>query len=63
MTVDVLKQKVINDFCDLVTQLEKGSRPSCQLIMNELNLIDVYEFLDENKRQTLLQLYINHDKI
>lgn len=63
MTVDVLKQKIINDFCNLMSQLEKGKKPEYYLIMEELNLIDIYNYLDENKQQTLLQLYLNYDKL
>lgn len=63
MTVDALKQKVIDDFCKLILQLEKGKRPEYYFIIEELNLIDIYDYLDNNKKQTLLQVYLNYDKI
>lgn len=62
MDVDVLKQKVIKEYINLLCSIRKGYRPSYQMILEEISFIDLIENgnLDEDFYLTILQFYNNY---
>ena len=46
LNVDVLKQKVIKEYNDVLKQLSKGYKPDLTLILDQLTFIELQDELD-----------------
>lgn len=55
--VDVLKQKIISEFKQLLKQIRKGYRPDYEFILQEISLIELWQ-LDNN--DFFKQFYLNN---
>ena len=55
--IDNLKNKISCEFMNLLIEIERGYRPCYDDILNEISLLDVYEYLD--KKDFILQYYLN----
>lgn len=61
MDVDALKDKVIEDFTNLICEIRKGYKPNYQTILEEISFIDLIENnkIDTKLSLIALQYYIN----
>lgn len=56
--VSKLKSKVIDDYDKFVRRLNKGYREEYYIIMNEINLIEMYSQIDNS--ELYLDYYLNY---
>ena len=59
--IDSLKQKVIKEYLHFFTRLERGYQDEYSLIMDEINYLDLYPLLDNQR--LLMEYYLNKDYI
>lgn len=58
MDVDVLKNKVIKEFKDLIYCIKRGYRPDYELILEEISFIDLIENDKIDNALSVLQYYM-----
>lgn len=59
MTVDVLKQKVIDEFELLLNKVECGYKPDYELILQEIAYIN----MPRQDTEQILQFYVNDTRL
>ena len=57
LDVDVLKQKVISEFRQLIKKIRKGYRPNYEFILQEISLIELWEL---DNTDFFKQYYLNN---
>ena len=55
--VDVLKQKVISEFIQLLKKIRKGYRPDYEFILQEISLIELWQL---DNTDFFKQFYLNN---
>ncbi len=62
MDVDVLKQKVVKEFNNLLCEIRKGYKLDYEFILEEISFIDLIQNneLDDNLSLIALQYYYNN---
>lgn len=64
MDVDVLKEKTVKDFVNLLCEIRKGYHPDYEFILEEISFIDLIEHNEIDERLSLitLQYYLNNGR-
>lgn len=55
---DELKAKIICEFLNLISYIERGYHPDYEFILEEISLLEIYNNLD--KKDFILQYYLNN---
>ena len=55
----VLKNKIINEYLEILDQLECGKHPDLEFLKQEISVVQTYNSLDN--REFIIQHYINND--
>ena len=58
--IDLLKDKIICEYKQIITQLEKGYKPNLEFLLEEISVVDLENELD--KREFIVQYYLNNTK-
>lgn len=57
--IDELKKKVIEDYNKYIKKLFRGYRDDYSILLNEINFIEVYSEIDNQK--LIYEYYMNYD--
>ena len=56
-----LKDKIINEYKDILDSLECGIQPPLEFLLDEITFVEVYKDLEDKPRTFLLQHYLNNE--
>ena len=58
--IDLLKDKIICEYKQIVSELEAGHRPNLEFLLEEISAVDLENELDN--REFIIQYYLNNTK-
>ena len=58
--IDLLKDKIICEYKQIISELEKGRRPNLEFLLEEISAVDLENELDN--REFIIQYYLNNTK-
>lgn len=58
--IDLLKDKIICEYKQIISELERGHKPELEFLLEEISAVDLESELDN--REFIIQYYLNNTK-